>query len=175
MKKVIVFFLLVLAIEGKAQNEFQYFKASGFKVKCGCRLRVNSTFIEMAGQQGHNNIIAAYTCTENKDDPETGVIVNINIADLSSSYLNISPSKYTYFEKTYFQKYANQLAAGGITYTHINYKGLNALEYQFDQMGLPTKAMIFIKDKKEYLLQVGTRQSLSSKFNLLKGSFEFYQ
>ncbi|MBL0202180.1 MAG: hypothetical protein IPP81_19090 [Chitinophagaceae bacterium] len=167
-------FLLVQTLIGNSQENYQYFKAAGFKVKCACQLKVNNTFIQMAKEQGQNNILAAYVCAENSDDPETGVIINININDLSSSYIGISPSMYAYFEKSYLDQYAKQLAANGMTYSYGTFKGLTSLEYKFDQMGLPTKAMIFVKDKKSYLIQAGTRQNLNSKYNSLKLSFDFY-
>lgn len=168
-------FFSLAVLTSYSQNSYQYFKAAGFKVKCGCQLKVNNTFIQMSKQQGQNNILAAYVCAENKDDAETGVIINININDLSSSYIGISPSKYSFFEKSYLNQYAQQLAANGMDYSYSSFKGLNALEYTFDQMGLPTKAMIFVKNKKSFLLQVGTRQNLKSKYSSLKLSFDFSQ
>ena len=56
------------------QDTYQTFTSAGFKVKCGCELYVNTTFISVAKQQGMNNIIAAYICAENEDNPDIGVI-----------------------------------------------------------------------------------------------------
>jgi len=154
-----------------AQNSYQTFTSAGFKVKCGCRLYVNSTFIKMAKQQGANNIVAAYICAENEDDPESGVIVNINVYNEAGSYKKVTASNYSYFEKKCLDQYALNLSKAGIPYTYITYQGVSALEYSFDQLGLPTKAIMFFKNKRSYLLQVGTRNGLTTKFNALKTSF----
>jgi hypothetical protein len=155
-----------------AQERTQLLSNGNFKVKCGCELRVNSLFIQMAKQSGSNNIVAAYICAENENTPEIGVVNNINIYDESASYNKINPSNYTYFEKKSLDVYANNLKNAGFSYNYITYKGVAALEYSFDQQGLPTKAIFFLKNKKSYLIQAGTRANLNSKFNLLKYSFE---
>ncbi|PKK37561.1 hypothetical protein BWI96_06790 [Siphonobacter sp. SORGH_AS_0500] len=126
----------------------------------------------MVKAQG-KTVVGAYVCAANEDNPEYGVINNINIYDEAESCNKISPSNYAYFEKKYFEEYANQLAANGMTYKYVIYKGVTALEYTFDQMGLPTKAIMFLKNKKSYLIQVGSRYNLTTKFNSLKTSFEF--
>jgi hypothetical protein len=154
-----------------SQETYQTFANAGFKVKCGCKLYVNTTFITMAKQQGANNILAAYICAENEDNPDIGVIHNINIYDESKSYKNIQPSGYATFEKKYLEQYATNLKNAGISYTYTTYQGVSAIEYTFDQQGLPTKAIIFLKNKKSYLLQVATRKSLTTKYNSLKTSF----
>jgi len=153
------------------QETYQTFANAGFKVKCGCKLYVNTTFITMAKQQGMNNILAAYICAENEDNPDIGVIHNINIYDESKSYKNIQPSGYATFEKKYLEQYATNLKNTGISYTYTTYQGVSAIEYIFEQQGLPTKAVIFLKNRKSYLLQVGTRNNLTTKYNSLKSSF----
>ena len=72
-----------------SQDTYQTFTSAGFKVKCGCKLYVNTTFISMAKQQGMNNIIAASISSENENTPDISVIYNINIYDDSKSYKNI--------------------------------------------------------------------------------------
>lgn len=156
-----------------AQERIQSFQSAGFKVKCGCELKVNTLYIQMAKQNGINNIIAAYICGENENSSEIGVANNINITDESATYNKISPSYYGYFEKRTLEVYASNLQKAGFEYNYTNYKGVSALEYSFDQQGLPTKAIYFIKNKKTYLIQAGTRINLNSKFNLLKYSFDF--
>ena len=161
-------------IENKTKIEskpYQTFTKAGFKVKCGCKFYVNTTFIQLAKQQGVNDIIAAYICAENKDNPNIGVVFNINVYDRSKSYQNIQSSAYATFEKKYLGQYASNLKNAGISYTYTTYQGVSAIEYTFDQQGLPAKAIIFLKNKKSYLLQVGTRKSLTTKFNSLKSSF----
>jgi hypothetical protein len=153
------------------QETYQTLTSAGFKVKCGCNLYVNTTFIQMAKQQGINNILAAYICAENEDNPDIGLIHNINIYDESKSYKNIQPSGYATFEKKYLEQYATNLKNAGMIYSYTTYQGISAIEYTFDQQGLPTKAIIFLKNKKSYLLQVGTRKSLMTKYNSLKSSF----
>lgn len=172
--KIILITIVALFIGGRlfAQDSYQTFSKGGFRVKCGCSLYENSVFIQAAKQQGANNIIAAYICAENEDDPSTGVIVNINIYDESKSYKNIQPSGYATFNKKVLDQYAKGLANAGFSYSYTTYQGVSALEYNFDQMGLPTKAVFFLKNQKSYLLQVGTRQGLAAKYNALKSSFE---
>jgi hypothetical protein len=174
MKKKIIS-ITILAIFFVAniygQETYQTFTTAGFKVKCGCKLYVNTTFIQMAKQQGMSNIIAAYICAENEDNPDIGVINHINIYNETKSYKNIQPSGYALFEKKYLEQYATNLKNAGISYSYTTFQGVSTIEYTFDQQGLPTKAIIFLKNKKSYLLQVGTRKNLTTKYNLLKTSF----
>jgi len=167
----LTFLFLFIGIILSAQNSYQSFPAAGFKVKCGCNLRVNTLFIQTAKQQGMNNIAAAYICAENEDDPETDVIVNINIYDESASYNKIKPENHPYFTRKCLEKYAENLSKAGIQNSYTTFQGVTAIEYTFDQNGLPTKAIMFYKNKKSYLLQVGTRNNLNTKFNNLKQSF----
>lgn len=172
--KTIFFFFCLLFFSNKiiAQNKIQEFLQSGFKVNCGCELKENTIFIAAAKQNGINNILAAYICGENSDDPNTGVANNINISDISSNYIKINPSFYGYFEKKSLEAYAKNLQNVGIVYNYISFNGISALEYTFDQMDLPTKALFFIKNKKTYLIQAGTRKNLQLKYSLLKNSFK---
>ena len=172
-KKLITITILVLFIGANiyGQEYYQNFVNAGFKVKCGCSLYVNNTFISMAKQQGAKNILAAYICAENENDPDIGVIYNINIYDESSSYINIQPSGYTTFDKYYLEAYAKNLKNSAMRYAYTTYQGVPAIEYTFDQLGLPTKAIMFLKNKKSYLIQVGTRNNLTNKYNLVKSSF----
>ena len=171
IKLTLVFGILLIG-KISAQERIQIFQNAGFKVKCGCELYVNSLFIETARQNGINNIIAAYICGENKESPEIGVANNINITDESASYQNMKPTNYGYFEKKTLEVYAKNLLNAGIEYNYTTFKSVIALEYNFDQQGLPTKAFFFLKNKKTYLIQVGTRRNLLSKYNMLKTSFE---
>ena len=99
------------------------------------------------------------------------MIYNINIYNESKSYDRIPSSRYAFFEKKYLEAYAANLSNAGISFSYTIYQGVTALEYSFDQQGLPTKAIMFLKNMKSYLLQVGTRNGLTTKFNVLKTSF----
>ena len=173
-KIIIVVLVNLFSLGGRlfAQDSNQSFSAQGFRVKCGCSLYENSVFIQAAKQHGIKNIIAAYICPENKDNPDIGIIFNINIYDESAGYTTIKPIYHAYFEKKCLDEYAANLSKAGYSYQYITYQGVSALEYNFDQMGLPTKAIMSYKNKKSYLLQVATRNSLATKFNDLKTSFE---
>jgi hypothetical protein len=174
IKNILATILISLfAVTISGQDAYQSFYSTGFKVKCGCNLYLNTTFISLAKQHGMNNILAAYVCAENEDNPETGVIYNININNESQGYINFPQSLHSYYEQKYLEKYASTLNSTGTTTRQTIYQGVPAVEYTFDQFGLPTKAIFFIKDKKSYLLQVGTRENLSGKFNSLKFSFTF--
>lgn len=174
MRKTLLIITLFFAATfiGKSQAGYQTFPSAGFKVKCGCKLYVNSTFIQMAKQQGEMGIIGAYICAENEDNPDIAVIVNINVYDESPSYKSISTTGYALFEKKYLDQYAKNLSSSGIQYNYTTYKGVSALEYTYDQNGTPTKAIMFLNGKKSYLLQTATRKGLTTKYTALKNSFE---
>lgn len=156
----------------ESEDTFQIFSSAGFKVKYGCKLYTNTVFIDMAKQQGINNIVGAYTGTENEDDSNIGCIVNINVYDYSEEYENLPTDYYNDFEKECLEKYAQNLSSANITYDRITYQGVNALEYSFDQIELPpAKAIIFYKNKRSYLVQIATRMNLDTKFNELKSNF----
>ncbi len=172
--KLFILLMCIVSATGIAQENFQYFKSAGFKVKCGCSLYVNNTFIKMAKQQGTNDIIGAYICAENKEDYDFGVIININVYDESKSYNNTSTTGDSKIEKAFLDSYATNLSASGYKYENISFKGVNALQYTFSQNGLPTKAIVFVKNKKSYLIQLATRKNLQIKYNSLIQSFDFY-
>lgn len=164
--------VLLASIRLLGQNTYQTFASDGFRIRCGCNLYTNSIFIQAAKKQGINNIKSAYICAENKDNPDLGVAVNINIYDESGSYANIKPTYYSFFEKKCLEQYALNLSKAGINYVYVTFHGVSALEYKFEQMGVPTKAVMFYKNKKSYLLQVATRNNLVTKYNDFKNSFE---
>ncbi|AVR47053.1 hypothetical protein C7S20_18365 [Christiangramia fulva] len=172
MKNLLVLFILFLFFNNNyAQTSYQTFERAGFKVKSNCTFRKNTTFIQMAREKGMNNVLAAYICGENTEDPQIGVIKNINIYDESFNYKDLRPSEYSDFEERYLKQYSSNLSAAGITYYNITYLGVSAIEYSFSQQGLPTKAIVFLKNKKSYLLQLGTRADLDSKFTFFKSGF----
>ena len=154
-------------------SDYQFFYDAGFKVQCDCRLKINTPYIDAVHQQNSQKSLVAYVCAENENNPELGTIVNINIFDESSSYVNLSPTEYAYLEGTHLATYADRLKENGFDFKYVQYKSVTALEYTFDQMGVPTKSIYFIKNKKAYLLQVATRQNLITKYNSLKEFFDF--
>lgn len=167
-----IILLFVANFNARSQDNFQTFTPGGFKVKCNCKLKENTIFIDMAKKRGEKGIIGAFVCAENEDNPDIGVIVNINVYDVSSNYESIPVTDHRKFETKYLSAYEQNLSNSGTTYSYITYKGASALEYSFDQMGLPTKAIMFLKNKKSYLLQVATRKELERKFIDLKNSFD---
>lgn len=126
----------------------------------------------MATQQGEKGIIGAFVCAEDEGNPDIGVIVNINVYDVSSNYKSMQVTDDRKFEMKYLSAYEQNLSNSGTTYSYVTYKGAPALEYSFDQMGLPTKAIMFLKNKKSYLLQVATRKELEREFIDLKNAFD---
>lgn len=166
----IIIIILLITVNVLGQSQYQTFPLAGFKVKCSCEFYENTTFIKMAKKQGADNIVAAYVCAENEESSSRGVINNINVYDVSSYYIGLGQSGYAQLEKQYFDDYANGLKSSGIGFKLITYQGVKAIEYNFDP-GMPTKAIMFLKNKKSYLIQVGTRSNLESKFNQLKSSF----
>ncbi len=173
MKKRFLILLIVLGVVFKinAQTSYQTFENAGFKVKSNCTFSENTTFIQMAKEQGMKNILAAFICGENTEGPEMGVIKNINIYDESANYRDLNTSDYSKFEEGYLKQYTSNLDDAGINYKLTNYLGVKAIEYSFSSQGLPSMAIVFLKNKKSYLLQVGTRQNLPAKYDSLKSSF----
>ena len=173
MKKSITLFFIyiIICFSSFAQESYQIFNSAGFKVKCNCTLKAHSSFIQKAKQQGVNNIFAAYYCAENENDFDIGVIIDIIVYDQSVLFTNIQPSDYARIEKENLKQYEENLSNSGYKYNYCNYKGSSAIEYSFDQLGLPTKAIVFFLNKRFYLLQVGTRTNLDYKYNGLKNNF----
>lgn len=168
------FFILLITLLGvssfNAQTSYQTFEKAGFKVKSNCNFSKNTSFIQMAKEQGMKNILAAYICGENTEDPQIAVIKNINIYDESANYRELNTSDYSKFEAGYLKQYTRNLDDAGINYKLTTYLGVDAIEYSFSQQGLPTKAIVFLKDQKSYLIQVGTRNNLQSNYTSLKSS-----
>lgn len=115
--------------------------------------------------------VTAYVCMENEESYERGVLNHINIYDLASEYREIPANGHAYFDTQYLKTYKDGLSQAGIKYKETKFNGVNAVEYEFNQNGLPTKAIMFVKNQKSYLLQVSTRNGLVSKYNNLKLSF----
>jgi hypothetical protein len=168
---IIILIFLSGICKTDAQASYQTFYHAGFKVESNCTFTKNTTFIQMAKEQGVDNVFAAYICGENTVDPETGVIMNINIYDESANYGTLNAPDYTKFEEEYLNQYVRNLDSAGIDYRVTTYLGVRAIEYSFSQQGLPTKALVFLKGKKSYLIQVGTRHNLESKYLSLKSGF----
>ena len=168
-----VFSILVFVsiVQGQPYQVYQTFEKAGFKVKCGCNLYSNATFLQMAEAQGIDNVLAAYVCAENESNPYVGIVVNINVTNLANGYSSIPTAGYAQFERKFVEQYATNLKNEGIRYSKVQFQDVTALEYTFDQMGMPTKAIVFLKNKKSYLMQVGTRKNLNQKYSQLKNSF----
>jgi hypothetical protein len=160
----------LISKEGYSDDNYQVFPSAGFKIKCPCNLRVDSSFIQMHGEKA--KIIGAYVCEENENDPEYIIFNNINILDISTIYSRVAYEMYGYLESNYLEKQANYLSASGIAYEYVTYRGVKALQYSVIQSELSTRIIIFLKNKKSYSLQVSSRHNLISKFDTLKNSFE---
>ncbi len=158
--KILITLSLLCFITAKINSQsYQTFPKEGFKIKCKCELYENLVFKKMAKQQGIKNIVNAYVCAENKDNPNIGAIYNINIYKVSMN------------ENIWLNQYANDLKKVHFDYSFTKFQGARAIEYEFSQFGLSTKAIVFLKDEKSYLIQVATRKNLVSKFNNFKSSF----
>jgi len=168
---LLILLMLSTSVQLSAQDSFQAFPSEGFKIKCGCKLYSNSMFIQLVKEQGINNLMAAYICAENEYDPATGVIININVYDLSENFQKISSAYHEYFIRRTLEKYAENLSQAGIHYEYINFQGGSALEYNFIQNDMPRKALYFFRNQRNYLLQVGSRTGLAQKYSDLKNSF----
>ena len=153
---------------------YQIFNKDNFVIKCNSKLKINTVLIKMAKEKGYKYPISSYIATENKDSYDKAVIYTVQITDISSDYKNISANKQSDFTIKYLDSYCSSLKANNMIYSRLSFSGLSSVEYSFLENGtLPSKAIIFIKDKKAYLLQVGTRKDLSKKYASLKNSFKF--
>lgn len=153
---------------------YQIFNKDNFVIKCNSKLKINSEALRMAKEKGMNFIVSSYIGSENKNSEKIGVIYIIQISDISSQYKNIPQSKQNEFTIKYLDSYCSNLKANNMSYSRPNFNGLNSVEYTYLDNGvLPSKAIVFIKDKKAFLLQVGTRKDLSKKYASIKNSFKF--
>jgi hypothetical protein len=153
---------------------YQIFQKDNFIIKCNSKLKSNTILMKMAKEQGNKYPITSYIATEYKDSYDKAVIYTVQITDITLEYKGISANKQNDFTNKYLDNYCLSLKANNMSYSKLNFIGLNSVEYSFLQNGsLPCKAIIFIKDKKAFLLQVGTRKDLSKKYANLKTSFKF--
>jgi len=156
------------------QQGYQIFEKDNFVINLKSKFKLNTVLMNMAKKQGSKYPISSYISTEKKDSYDNAVIYTIQITDITSEYKGISANKQNDFTYKYLDSYCSSLKANNMSYSKLNFIGLNSVEYSFLENGsLPTKAIIFIKDKKAFLLQVGTRKNLSKKYSDLKKSFKF--
>ena len=78
-----IFLFLLFITGGKSfgQIKIQRFPEVGFKIECECEFYPNNLYLNMAKENGIDNILAAYICAKNQNDPLIGAIFNINITD----------------------------------------------------------------------------------------------
>lgn len=151
---------------------FQIFESDNFIVKCNCKLKTNSDFLEKIKEQGSQYPASAYICSKDERNYDKGTIVNINIYDLSKDYITLSEAKYNVFNEEFINSYATQLKSNNINFKREKFHDVEALRYEFNQMGLPTKALFFVKNKKSYLIQVASRSNLANQFSSIVNSFK---
>jgi len=152
---------------------YQIFWKDNFAIKWNCILKINKSALKLAKDRGDNNLLSSYIGADKKDTYETGVICNVQINDIALQFENIPTNNYENTTKQYLNDYISKLSSFKINYKECEYKGLKAVEYTFSYMEMPSKAIIFVKDKKLYLLQISTRKDIQEKFNELKDSFTF--
>ena len=153
---------------------YQIFEKDNFVINQKSKFRLNYVLMNMAKKQGNKLPITSYISTEHKDSYVKAVICTIQISDISADYKNLSLNKQNEYTVKFLNNYCSSLKANNMSYKKVNFIGLNSVEYSFLQnCSLPTNAIIFIKDKKAFLLQVGTRKNLSKKYSDLKKSFKF--
>lgn len=155
------------------QQGYQVFAKDDFAVKCNCTIKINSIAIKMAKEQGNPYPLSSYVCAENEDSFEKGVIYNIQISDMTKDFNSLPQGSSEIFINQYLDKYTDNLTANGISNIQKEFNGLKSIQYTFEQNGLPAKALIFMKNKKSYLLQVSTRDDLNLKYKNLTESFTF--
>lgn len=148
----------------------QSFQKEQFKISCTCKLSENLIFLNAMKEKGIKYPVTAYVCAENEKNPETATIININIYDLSKEYDSNIIVNYI-FEERFLFDYENNILTNNIPCKSMSFMGVKAYEYEFSQYDLPTKAIVFIINRKAFLLQAGSRHNLEEKFKLLTSSF----
>jgi hypothetical protein len=169
MKEILIALAYTLLIFTNAFAQ-QIVKEAGFKITAPCILYSHDYFIKEVEKQGAK-VIGAYICADDENDYYNSSLVNVVVYDMADMYYGLKPENYVINDNKFLNEYSESLEASGIGYKRIQYMGVNALEYTFNQMDMPTKAIVFWKNKKSYLIQIGSRSNFSAKFNTLKSSF----
>ncbi len=169
MKFTTSLFLFIMMLGAVSAQNKQSFPAAGFTVNCPCKLFVNEEFISLASQHGSVDL-KAYVCAYDEDSYQNGAIYNINIHDLTSEKRKLAKDEL--YNSMHLIHYKSSLRAAGISFKETKMLGVNAIEYNFSQLDLPTKAVYFVHGDQAYLLQVGSRTNLNSRFHLFSESFQ---
>jgi len=153
---------------------FQVFEKDNFIIKCDCKLKVNSEAQKIAKQQNVKIPVSAYVCVSNQNDFDNVTATNITIQDISYIYMpGGAKDREHIFTDDYYETYKKNITAANMKLTEGLFNGARYLEYSFIQQDVPTQAIMFIKNKKMYCLQVSSMKNLIQRFNILKSSFKF--
>lgn len=154
----------------KTKDNYSYYNKAGFAIEKTYNLMQNKAFIQLyksySKKEDARELLAAYTCSQNaeKNDPNLINIINVNVEGFDTK---------TNGEKI-LANYKVSLDANGFKYNDIDWNGISAVEYTFNQnfdgTMIPTKAIYGYKGNKLFLLQISSLSNIESKFKSLKNS-----
>ena len=129
--------------------------------------------MESARKQGQTNVLASYICAANDSSIETAVIVHLNIYDESPAYAKIhGAADIPDVNDKFLDYYAKDMTANGHITHKLTYKKMQALEYTGTEAGFPTKSILFLNNKKSYLLNVSSHHNLEENYAKITAGFE---
>ncbi len=188
MKKTITLFLFITIFISCNQNPkinlslkkieelkskgFQVFIKDNFAIKTKCELK-EDLMLESASKAASNEYpFSAYIGAENEESFEAGVIINVTITDFTQDLTKMTNEDQKYFEETYLNSYFdNMQKANTKNLQKCTFLNTNSIEYNIEMNEMPYKAIIFIKNKKSYFLQVGSRKDLEVNYQRIKEGF----
>ena len=172
MKKALIISILILntIFYSCSQDEYQEFPEYGFKIKCNCNLSENASFNDAIKKQGKTKG-GALICSKGSNNDNNVEIYNIVITDVSEIF-DQNPKYNSYVSEKLIKEYENNLINSGFKYRRVKFLNSNALEFNYNQNDYPRKAIIFIKNKMHFMLQIGTKNNIDSKFNDFVNSFK---
>lgn len=166
MNKILLLVLLSLSFQNTTILETDL-----FSVNCYCELEKDYEFISLCKSQGVYTIYDAYKCLFYNDDISEYGIYNIVVHDHSKDLNGQSIDWKNRYKSTSLKTYASNLEDIGVPYDYVDFKGNLAIEYETVQNDLNTKSLHFINKDKSYLLQVGSKFSYNTHYQLLISNF----
>jgi hypothetical protein len=170
MKKITFILLLALAIiktNGQLQQTFQKDK---FKISCPCKLYAKNLHLKSLDNINLNYPKTSYVCLANENSYDLETNYTIIVYDLSQEYTEKYIDNY-YFEERFLFGFENKFVGNLTTCYAKSFHDAKAIQYVVSYVSWPSKALVFILNKKAYILQVGSRDKLDQKFQAFTSSF----
>lgn len=167
--KILSVFVLALIFGEPAftQGIYQEFETSGFSIECDCILEADRRFAESLKEQEVENFISAYQCLSFKEDPDKGTFFSINVFDESDfvSQFAAQADVFPFFaEKIYLHRFTEDLSDTDTDFINVFFMDLPAVEYKQILDEVTSKSIVFLLNKKSYLITVASNTDLDAKF-----------